>query len=304
MTLNFRTDTQSALQPPDIDGAGQQAPPKQRSSSKARAWIVSAVLLPICLVWIFPFIWMIGTSLKTNNEVFEGLNPFPSTLQLGNYIRAWEEANIGVYFFNTVFITVGSIIISVVTTAMVGYVLGRYKFPGKFLLIGMLVLATFLPEGYTIIPIFDLIHALGLSDSLWGITLAEAGGAHVIAILLYAGYFHQLPRELEEAAVIDGAGFLRIFWKVYLPLARPVTATAIILQFMHSWNDFLLPLVLTLNQPDLRTLAVGIYHFKGSYFTDWSGMAAASTISLVPIIVAFLFLQRYFVDGIAGAVKQ
>lgn len=279
-------------------------PRRRRSAAVLRAWIVSVVLIPICLIWIFPFIWMVSTSLKTNAEALEGLDLIPDTLQLGNYIRAWTEANIGLYFFNTVFVTVGSIIISVATTAMIGYVLGRYKFPGRFAVGALLALVIFLPEGYTIIPIFDLINALGLDDSLWGITLAEAGGAHVVAILLYAGYFAQLPKELGEAATIDGAGFVRIFWKVYLPLAKPVTATAIVLQFMHSWNDFLLPLVLTLNEPSLRTLAVGIYHFKGAYFTDWSGMAAASTISLVPIIIAFLFLQRYFVEGIAGAVKQ
>jgi ABC-type glycerol-3-phosphate transport system permease component len=282
----------------------QSAPPRRRSGNAIRAWIISIVLLPISLVWIYPFLWMVSSSLKTNAEVFEGLGLFPDTLQLGNYIRAWNEAHIGQYFLNTVLVTAGSIVISVVSTAMIGYVLGRYKFPGRKIVAALLALAIFLPEGYTIIPVFDLINKLGLDDSLWGLTLAEAGGAHVIAILLFAGYFSQLPKELEEAAVIDGAGFVRIFWQVFLPLAKPVTATAIILQFMHSWNDFLLPLVLTLTEPELRTLSVGIYSFRNDFFTDWSGMAAASTISLVPIIVAFLFLQRYFVEGIAGAVKQ
>lgn len=170
--------------------------------------------------------------------------------------------------------------------------------------IGLLAAAIFLPEGYTIIPIFDLINKLGLSGSLWGLTLAESGGAHIVSVLLYAGYFGQLPQELGEAATVDGAGFLRTFWRIYLPLAKPVTATAILLQFMHSWNDFLLPLVLTLSNPKLRTLSVGIYSFRSEYFTDWSGMTAATTIGLVPIILLFLFLQRYFVEGIAGAVRQ
>src|SRR5699024_3381998 len=128
---------------------------------------------------------------------------------------------------------------------------GRYAFPGKKATIGLLAASVFLPEGYTIIPIFDLINRLGLSGSLWGITLAEAGGTHVVIILLFAGYFSQLPAELEESARLDGAGFLRIFWLVYLPLAKPVIATGVILQFMHSWNSFLLPLVLTLSRPDL-----------------------------------------------------
>ncbi len=305
MITSTSTAGSFAAQEARSEGPGvPTSPPQRRSKAVLRATIISLILLPICIVWIYPFIWMISTSLKTNAEAFSGLGLVPETLQLGNYIRVWSEANIARYFVNTVLITAGSIVISVVSTAMIGYVLGRYRFPGRYVVVALLAFAVFLPEGYTIIPIFDLIHALGLADSLWGITLAEAGGAHVIAILLFAGFFSQLPKELEEAAVIDGAGFLRVFWKVYLPLAKPVTATAVVLQFMHSWNDFLLPLVLTLNQPELRTLAVGIYHFQGEYFTDWVGMAAASTISLMPIIIAFLFLQRYFVEGVAGAVKQ
>ncbi len=277
---------------------------RHRRRTTIRITVLSVILLPLCLLWIYPFIWMVSASVKSNKEIFAGLNPFPEIVRLDNYVRAWEQANIGRYFFNSVFITVFSIIIAVSTTALIGYVLGRYRFPGKKITIGLFAAAVFLPEGYTIIPIFDLISNLGLSGSLWGVTLAEAGGAHVVATLLFAGYFRQLPGELEEAARIDGAGFFRIFFSIYLPLAKPVIATAIILQFMHSWNSFLLPLVLTLSRPELRTLAVGVYSFRGEYLNDWSGMAAASTIALIPIIAVFLFLQRYFVESIAGAVKS
>jgi ABC-type glycerol-3-phosphate transport system permease component len=296
-------EDQAAPRPPTAPRR-VRARTRRRDTTWARLTLISAVLFAVCFVWIYPFLWMVSSSIKTNAEIFAGLSLFPKAIRLDNYVRAWNDAHIGDYFFNTVFVTVMSIIISVLAVSMMGYVLGRYRFPGKRIVIGLLAAAIFLPEGYTIIPVFDLINKLGLQDSLWGITLAEAGGAHVVATLLFAGYFSQLPKELEEAAMMDGAGFFRIFWQVYLPLAKPVVATAVILQFMHSWNDFLLPLVLTLNQPELRTLSVGIYSFQGEYFTDWSGMAAAATISLLPIIVLFLFLQRYFVEGVAGAVKQ
>ncbi|HEY9291296.1 MAG TPA: carbohydrate ABC transporter permease [Microlunatus sp.] len=276
---------------------------KHRIATTVRVTILTIILFAIGLVWIYPFIWMVSASIKSNAEIFAGLNPFPEVIRLDNYVRAWTEGNIGRYFLNTVLITVGSIIISVGTTAMIGYVLGRYQFRGKKAVIGLFAASIFLPEGYTIIPIFDLINRIHLSGSLWGVTLAEAGGAHVVAVLLFAGYFRQLPGELEEAARVDGAGFLRIFAQIYLPLAKPVVATAVILQFMHSWNDFLLPLVLTLSRPNLRTLAVGIYSFQGDHFSDWGAMAAASTIALLPIIVVFLFLQRYFVESMAGAMK-
>ncbi len=278
--------------------------PSWRSGGRLRATIVSLILIPFCFLWVYPFLWMISASLKTQAEIFGGLGLIPHSLQWSNFSRAWTQAHIGRYFVNTVVITVASVAIVVVTTALIGYVLGRYSFPGKKAVLAFFVATVFLPEGYTIIPVFTLINTLGLGNSLWGVILGQSGGAHVIDILLFAGFFSQLPRELEEAALMDGAGFFRIFWQIMLPLATPVIATAIILQFMASWNDFLLPLVLTLSRPELRTLAVGVYAFQGEFFTDWSGMAAAATISLLPIIVVFLFLQRYFVQGIAGAVKQ
>ncbi|MGH2557727.1 MAG: carbohydrate ABC transporter permease [Thermomicrobiales bacterium] len=275
-----------------------------RQRGRLRAAVTTAILLPICFGWIYPFLWMISAGFKENAEIFSGLGLIPKDPQPGNFARAWTEARIGDYFLNTVIITLGSIAIVLVSVSMMGYVLGRFQFPGKKLVIVLFAVTVFLPEGYTIIPIFELVNRLGLANSLIGVTLAQAGGAHVVMVLLFAGYFSQLPKELEEAAIVDGAGFLRVFWQIMLPLAKPVIATTIILQFMYSWNAFLQPLVLTLSRPDLRTLAVGIYAFQGEFFTDWSGMAAAAAISLAPIVLVFLALQRYFVEGVAGAVKQ
>lgn len=274
------------------------------SGSNLRGTIVTIILLPIAVIWIYPFLWVVSASLKTNMEIFKGLGLIPAAPQWQNYIRAWEQAKIGQYFMNTVIITVMAVAIVVVVTSMMGYVLGRYSFPGKRIVIGLLVATVFIPQGYTIIPVFEVVNRLGLSDTLWGVILAESGGANVLAILLFSGYFSQLPRELEEAAVIDGAGFVRVFLQVMFPLAKPIVATTVIMQFISTWNSFLLPLVLTLSRPNLRTLAVGMYAFRGEFFVDWSGMAAAATISLLPIILVFLVMQRYFVEGIAGAVKQ
>ena len=274
------------------------------SGNRPRLVITTLVLLPICFVWIYPFLWTVSAALKSNGEIFAGLGLIPKALEWSNFPRAWTEAHIGRYFVNTVVITAASVVIVVVTTAMMGYVLGRYRFPGKRIVIGILVATVFLPQGYTIIPVFELINGLGLSGTLLGVILGTSGGSPIIFILLFTGYFSRLPGELEEAAIIDGAGFFRVFWQVMLPLAKPIIATVAIMQTLNAWNDFLLPLVLTLARPDLRTLAVGIYAFKGEFFVDWGGMAAAATISILPIIILFLFMQRYFVEGIAGAVKQ
>ncbi len=269
-----------------------------------RHFLKTLILLPISLIWLYPLLWMMSAALKTNGEIFSsGLNLIPASWQWQNFQRAWVQAHIGQYFFNTVIIAVSTVILVVLTTSMLGYALGRYEFPGRRIVSGLFIATVFMPKGYTIIPIFDLINRLGLNGSLLGVILAQSGTAHVIFILLFAGYFNQLPRELEEAAIIDGASFNLIFTRIMLPLAKPIIATTIIMQFLNSWNDFLLPLVITLTRPELRTLSVGMYAFRGEYFVDWSGMAAAATISVLPVILVFLLLQRYFIEGIAGAVK-
>ena len=275
------------------------------NATRMREVVTTILLTPLALIWVYPFLWMVSASLKTNDEIFRsGTKLLPNALEVENFQRAWVQANIGQYFINTVIIAAGSVLLVLTTTSMMGYVLGRYRFPGRRWVVGMFVATVFLPKGYTIIPIADLIRDLGLNGTLTGIILAQSGGAHIIFILLFAGYFGQLPKELEEAAIVDGAGFLRVFLQIMLPLAKPVIATVVIMQLIASWNDFLLPLVLTLSTPELRTLSVGMYAFRGEYFIDWSGMAAAATISIIPIILVFLAMQRYFIEGIAGAVKS
>lgn len=275
----------------------------RRPGAKVRL-VTYLILIPVCLVWIYPFLWMVSASLKPNGKIFSGLGFIPTQPRWGNYVHAWTEANMGLYFFNTVVVTASSVLIVVATTSAMGYVLGRKQFPGKKILIGFLGALVFLPQGYTIIPIYNLINALHLEGSRLGIILAESGTSNIVQLLLYAGFFRQLPKEFEESAAVDGAGYFRTFFQIFLPLAKPVTATVIITQFIASWNSFLIPLILTLPRPELRTLAVGVYSFQGENLTSYSDMAAASTISLVPVIIVFLFLQRYFVEGVAGAVKQ
>lgn len=278
--------------------------PWYRRPGQIRRLVTYAILTPICLIWIYPFIWMMSASVKPNDKIFSGLGLIPTKWYFSNYTAAWNDARMGRYFINTVVIAAGGVAIVVFTTATMGYVLGRYAFPGRRLIFGLLAALVFLPQGYTIIPIFNLITSLHLAGNIFGIILAESGTAHILQLLLFAGYFRQLPHELEESATMDGAGFFRTFLRIYLPLSKPVVVTVVILQIIASWNDFLIPLVLTLSRPDNRTLAVGIYSFQGENLTNYSDMTAASTIALLPVIAIFLFLQRYFVEGIAGAVKQ
>jgi raffinose/stachyose/melibiose transport system permease protein len=268
-------------------------------------WLAAAALAIGCLIWIYPFLWMVAASLKTSAEVFtQGLGLLPGNPQWENYERAWGDAQFGRYLLNTVIVTVATVVIVVVRCAMAGYVLARHEFRGRKIVMGALIATLFVPAGYTIIPLVDLAQRLGMLNSLTGMVLAMSGAAHVAAILLYMGYFRGIPKELTEAALMDGAGFATVFFRIMLPLAKPVTATVTVLTFLNTWNAFFLPLVFTFSRPDLRTVSVGMLAFVGENATDWSGMAAAATISLLPVVALSIALQRYFVEGIAGAVKS
>ncbi|TVY06882.1 carbohydrate ABC transporter permease [Paenibacillus cremeus] len=247
---------------------------------------------------------MMFSSLKTNTEyINSGFQLLPETVQWENYARAWKIGHFSTYFSNSVIITCTTVAIVILLCALTGYALGRVAFPGRKLFVVAITATMFIPKGYTIIPIYQIIKSLGLLNTLPGIILAESSGAHVLFILLYMTYFANLPKELEEASEMDGCGFFRTFWQVMLPLSKPIVATTAIMQFIWTWNSFFVPLIFSVNKPGLRTLAVGMYSFVGEHTVDWSGMAAGATISVLPVIIVFIVFQRFFIEGISGSVK-
>lgn len=269
---------------------------------RAIIWGVMAVL---SLIWVYPFIWMVTSSFKTQNEFFHNkLSLLPEHFYVGNFIRAWKEANFGIYFKNSIIVTVAVVIIVLCITSLSGYVLARFDFRGKKIVLAVLLVSAVIPSTLTIIPVYELLKQLHLSQSLLGLILAEAGGGHVIFIMLFYGFFKGIPKEVEEAAVLDGCGFGRMFFKIMLPLSKPVIGTVVIMQGIWTWNSFLLPLTLTLNSPALRTLSVGLYALRGENVVDWTGITAGACISVIPVVLVFIAFQKYFVDGMAGAVKS
>lgn len=277
---------------------------KRTKIKNKKIGLTHLILILVSFVWIYPFIWMVSASFKTQDEIFsQGLNLIPKNFNFDNFIRAWNNANFEAYFLNSIIVTVSTVLLVLILSAMMGYVMGRYEFKGKKAVLIIFLASMVIPLGFTIIPIYQAIKALGLMNTRLGLILAESGGSHIIFILLFAGFFKEIPKELEEAAIMDGCGFLRIFINIMLPLSKPIIGSVVIMQFIWTWNSFLLPLVLTLSKEGLRTLAVGLYAFKGEYVVDWTGIAAGGTISLIPIIIVFVVLQKYFVEGIAGSIK-
>ena len=263
------------------------------------------LLLIIGLVWVYPFFWMVSASFKSQPEFFENrLGLIPKKPTLDNVVRIWQKANFSTYFVNTVIVTVFAVVIVLLMTMLAGYAMGRYNFWGKKLIMGIFLGSIVIPLVSTIIPTYEVVKQMHLIGTKTGLVLAQAGGAHVIFLLLFTSFFQSVPKELEEAAKMDGCNYFRTFLKIMMPLSKPIATTVVIMETIWTWNAFMLPLVLTLNNPASRTLAVGLYAFKGENTVDWTGIAAGGTIAVIPIIILFIVLQRYFVEGIAGAVKS
>ncbi|MSS37438.1 carbohydrate ABC transporter permease [Clostridium porci] len=267
--------------------------------------LLYGILTVVAFFWIYPFLWMLSASFKTQNEFFaSSVSLFPKSVTLENLVRAWNNANFGVYFKNSVLVTVSVVLIVLFTTALAGYVMGRYNFAGKKVVLSILMASITIPLVFTIIPVYELLKGMGLSKNLLGLILAESGGGHVIFLMLFSGFFASIPKEMEEASLIDGCSFPQLFIHIMFPLSKPIMVTVVIMQFIWTWNSFLLPLTLTLNNPNIRTLAVGLYALRGENVVDWTGIAAGASIAVVPVIIIFIACQKYFVDGIAGAVKS
>ena len=268
-------------------------------------FIKHGLLILLSLFWMYPFLWMISAAFKTDQEFWGNkFGLIPQTFTVSNIVRVWTMANFNVYFVNTFIITICTVFLVMVMTNLSGYVLGRYSFIGKKLLMGIFLSSIAIPLTTTIIPVYQIIRSMGLLGTRMGVILAGAGGAHVIFILLYSSFYSQIPNELEEAAKLDGCGFFQTYYYVLRPMARPVTGTVLIMETNWTWNAFMLPLVLTMNNPASRTLAVGLYQFQGENSVDWTGIAAGGFIATIPIIILFMCTQRFFVEGVAGAVKS
>ena len=271
--------------------------------------LLIAVLAIIGFFWMYPLLWIVSASFKTSREVFtSGPNLIPEAWAgFSNYARAWNVANFSQYFGNSLLYGFGSVLIVVFRSILAGYVLGRMQFPGRALIVAIVAFTVFVPVEGSIIPQFRLINWVDknlfpLLNTYVVVPLVQGGGGS-LWVLLYMGAFRALPNELYEAAEVDGANFWQKF-RLTVPLVNPITATVVIFQFLSSWEDILNPIIYTLGKPELRNLQSGLIAFQGENATDWVGLAAAIVMTIIPVIILFLFTQRFFVKGLAGAVKS
>lgn len=266
------------------------------------------VLAAIALFAVFPIVYAFAGSFKPNMEfVLGGPRLLPQTWRPQNYVDAWKLANFARYTWNSVFVTTFVVMGSLLVSSLGGYALARYEFPGKRIVTVALVATLFYAGGtITIYPLFRIVKFLHVHRGLWGLILVQVLSIDVAKIFLFMGYMRGIPREIDEAAIIDGCSLFRIYWRILMPLSVPIIATIVLLAFKESWNSYLLPLVFTMSNPNLRTLTVGVVSLR--YTQDasaaWNIMLAGTAISLVPIIVIYAGANRFFIRGItAGSVK-
>ncbi|MFZ5622760.1 MAG: carbohydrate ABC transporter permease [Pseudomonadota bacterium] len=261
------------------------------------------VLIAYALVVLYPVLIMLFSSIKTTRELYTNPYGFPQTPMWSNYIRAWQEANFGTYFKNSLYVTSLSTALILFLASMASYVLGRLTFRLNPWIYGFFVAGLLIPSRLAIIPLFLLMRELHLLNSHFGLMLVYTAGGMSFSIFLLTTFFRQIPRELEEAAAVEGAGLFTIYWRIMLPLVRPALATVGIFEFLHIWNDFFFPLIF-LKSNKLLTVPVGLSVFFGEYATDWALLFAALTISIMPVLIMFAFMSRQFIAGLtSGAVK-
>lgn len=277
---------------------------RSRSSRSLNTTFRYVALIAGALVMITPFVYMVSTSFKAQAYVLTFPPQFiPDPATTDNYVQALTTQNFGLYFLNSIIVSVIATAASVLVSSMMAYAFARFQFPGRELIFRILLLGLIVPAMMLIIPQFILAKHLDLLDSLLGLIVFYTAGTLALNTFLLRGFFESIPWELDQAMQVDGAGAWTRYWRLALPLAKPALATATIFTFLSCWDEFAWALTI-INTPEHLTLPVAIQLFQGQNATQWGLVFAASLIAVIPVIIVFLVFQRYFVQGLtAGAVK-
>jgi N-acetylglucosamine transport system permease protein len=257
------------------------------------------------MVWsvivIVPFLWTLLSSFKTSAQILSSPFGLPDRLHFENYVNAWKTAGIGQFFFNTVIVVGSALVLVMLLGAMLAYVLARFRFPGNRLIYNVMLAAMSFPIFLAIVPLFFILKNLLLLDTLPGLIITYVAFALPFTMFFLYSFFRQLPNDVYEAAIVDGAGEWRAFFQVMLPMSTPGMASVAILNFLGLWNQFLLPLVLNPSKKNW-VLSQGMASFasKAGYAVDFGALFAAAIITIIPVVVVYVLFQR----RLQGSVSQ
>lgn len=274
----------------------KRSPRRRRRTSPARL-ALHAALIAGSVLMLLPFAWMLSTSLKLPAETFSYPPVWiPSRLAWENYTKAVTVMPFGRFYLNSLIVTISVTTLQIVTSSLAAFAFARLRFPGRNALFLLYLATLMIPFQVTMIPNFILVRLLGWYDTYQALILPPAFSA--FSTFLLRQYFMGIPFDLDQAARIDGASSLRIWWSVILPLSGPVLAALAIFVSLNSWNDFLWPLIVT-NSQEMRTLPVGLSSFQGQFKVEWNLLMAGSVIAMLPVLVVYVIGQRWFIRGIA-----
>jgi len=262
-------------------------------------WPLYLTLFGFSALFSLPFAWLVLTSLKPPDEVFDN-SWIPSQIVTGNYQDVFNVAPVWRWMLNTAIISVLAVISVVFSSSLVAYGFARIKFPGRSQLFALVISTYLLPGAVTLIPTFLIWNKLGAVNTIWPLWAGNLFGS-AFYIFMLRQFMFTVPRDLTDAARVDGAGYFRIYWNIVLPLVRPALVAVAIFEFEAKWNDFMTPLIY-LNSRDKYTLALGLASFKEQFKelgSQWAMLMAASVIFTIPMILLFFLFQRYFMEGVA-----
>ncbi len=264
--------------------------------------IIHLFLISVAATCIFPLLWMVSSSLKTQDTIFKDMSLIPKQFHFENYYFALKEGNFDRYFLNSIFYTVSVVIGIVIISSMAAYAFSRFRFPGRNIFFVMFMAAMMIPIPGSFVPLYILLNKLHLRNTALGYILCMINVGLSTSIFLLKTFFAKLPRELEDAARIDGCSKLGIWWHVALPLAKPVLAVVVVFNALAVWNEYILALII-FDSKHLMPLQVALMAFQGEFITRYPLLMAGLTITALPIIAVYLLMQKYIVKGVTqGAI--
>ncbi len=261
------------------------------------------ILITVAISCIFPLVWMVSSALKTQATVFTDLSLIPSNPQFVNFAEAWTQGKFGIYFVNSVAYTLLCVFGVLLISSLAAFAFARLQFPGKNALYFLFLITLMIPVPGAIVALYVLLIKLNLIDTRLGYMLPQINGGLALGLFILRPFFERIPKDLEDAARIDGCGRMGIYWHVAIPLAKPALAVVALFTSLAVWNEFMLA-QLVLQSQELMPLQLGLVKFWGGTLTEYPLLMAGMAISVLPIIIAYIFLQRHIIAGVtAGALK-
>ena len=262
-----------------------------------------AILILVSITCIYPLIWMVSSSLKTQQTIFKNMSLWPGMFNWTNYIIAWTKGGFGMYFLNSVFYTITVVTGLILIASLAAYAFSRFSFPGKNIIFGIFLAAMMIPIPGAFVALYVLLVKLGLVNTRLGYILPQINIGLSLAIYILKTFFDEIPKDIEDSAKVDGCSKLGVWWHIALPIAKPAIAVIVIFNTLAVWNEYILAMII-LQDKTKMPLQRGLMIFQGAHFTEYPLLMAGVTITVIPVVLVYLFMQRHIIQGItAGAVK-